>query len=259
MLIHFNFRQILFCILIIFFSIALSSCTPRKKLLYLQGLESSQENNIPNVLSKYKLRQGDMLYVKVQTMDDKTFKLFNSDWQNGNSTSELSLFVESYIVDESGSIELPIAGKINVAGLNLIEAQNQIQDSIEGYLVDASVVVKLINYKVTVLGEVTRPGTFKVYDTHINLLEALSMAGDLTVFGNRENIKVLRKSDNNKIEVLDITKANVINSDFFYLMPYDVVYVEPLKAKSLGFKEFPFTILFSSITTVIVLINFFTK
>lgn len=223
-----------------------------------KGSFNDEVKNI-NITNSYKLQKGDILYVKAQTLDEKTYKLFNSEWASISSKSELSVFFESYTVSDSGSIDLPILGNVVVFGLTIDEAQKMIQKKLSTYLVDARVILKLFSFKVTVLGEVNRPGTFKVYDNNINVIEAISLAGDMTVFGNREKIMVLRKSCGNKYEYLDITDINVINSECFQLMPNDVVYVQPTVAKTLGFKEFPFTILFSSITTLLVLINFLSK
>lgn len=246
-------------ILILLLFSLLFSCTPRKKQIYMSkgaaGAGSSNEKNILN----YKLTTGDLLFVRIQTLDEKTYKLFNSMWMNSAAISESSLFIESYTVSDSGQIEIPLLGRVNVIGLTVEEARTLIQNNIDNYLLDAVVNLKLINFKVTVLGEVNKPGTFKILDNRVNLLEVLSLAGDMTVFGNRERVMVLRKSENNKTAYLDLTDINVINSEFFYLMPNDVIYIEPTVSKTFGFREFPWAIIFSGVTTVIVLINFLNK
>jgi len=237
----------------------LFSCTPRKKQIYFNFGNISSQEHAETIMRSYKLQKGDLLYIKVLTLDEKTFKLFNSEWNNSATRSELSQFLESYSISDAGYIELPIIGKINALNNTIEELQTNIQKQIDNFLMDALVVVKLSNFKITVMGEVVRPGTFKINDNSVNILEAISMAGDLGVYGNRENIKIIRRSEGDKIGTIDITNINAINSEFFYLKPYDLIYVEPTVAKSLGFKEFPFSILFSSITTVIVLINFLNK
>lgn len=240
-------------------SIIFFSCTPRKKLIYLQN-EITATPTPAHVLSEYELRPGDMLFVRIQTMDEKTFRLFNAEWMSTTARgTDVALFIDGYFIDNEGYIDLPLLGKQQVAGVPVSKAEDILQKQIDTYLLEATIMVKLINYKVTVMGEVNRPGTYTIYDSHITLLEALSKAGDLTVFGNRQNITVLRKSKDNKVGRVDVTDINVVNSEFFYLHPHDVVYIEPLKAKSLGFREFPFSILFSSITTIVVLINFFSN
>jgi len=233
-----------------------SSCTPRKKLIYLKAGTNSGKTTTESALSGYKLQAGDMLYIKVLSLDDKTYRLFNSDWKNTQIQNDIGLFIDSYTVSDSGFVKMPIAGNVLLKGLTLQEAQKEIQKSVDPFLLEAIVTIKLINFKITVLGEVNRPGTYKIYDNNVDVLEALSLAGDLTAFGNREKIMVLRKSQDNKVEYLDITNINVINTEFFKLKPNDVIYIEPTVAKSLGFKEFPFAILFSGITTLLVLINF---
>jgi len=249
-------NSVLFFIVI---ALAVFSCTPIKKQIYLGKGKITSEVSNQTITNKYQLQKGDMLYVKVQTLDEKSYKLFNSEWLTNASVNDLSVFLDSYTISDSGNIELPIVGKVEIFGLTLTEAQMKIQKSLSTYLLDVKVILKLVNFKITVLGEVLKPGTFKIYDDNINVLEAISMAGDMTVFGNRENIMVLRKNTGNKYEYLDITDINIINSEYFQLMPNDVVYVQPTVAKSLGFKEFPFTIMFSAITTLLVLINFLSK
>jgi len=237
-----------------------------KKQIYLGVGTNSAKASTATALDVYKLQPGDMLYIKVQTLDDKTYRLFNSEWVNTQGASEISLFVDSYTLSDSGYIVMPLTGKVLLQGLTIQEAQNNIQKSINAFLLSANVIVKLINYKITILGEVNKSGTYKIYDNSINVLEAIGIAGDMTVFGNRQNVMVLRKSQGNKLAYLDITDINVINSEFFQLKPNDVVYVQPTVAKTLGFKEFPFSILFTSITTVftgittvVVLINYLKK
>lgn len=253
---NFNLNKLTKICLLLLATSVFFSCTPRKKLLYLSTGTSSGKATTESAISGYKLQPGDMLYIKILSLDDKTYRLFNSDWKNAQVQNDVGLFIESYTISDSGNVKLPIAGNVALKGLTIQEAQREVQKSIDPYLLDAIVLIKLINFKITVLGEVNRPGTYKIYDNNVDVLEAISLAGDLTAFGNREKIMVLRKSQDNKIEYLDITDINVINSDFFKLKPNDVIYIEPTIAKSLGFKEFPFAIMFSGITTLLVLINF---
>ena len=244
-------------ILLIFVLIAMFSCTPRKDLIYFNKGISDLKDERKNILNDYKLRSGDLLYVKVQTMDEKTYRLFNFEWVGGAAKNEYSVFIDSYSISDSGCIQIPIIGEVYLKDLTLDESQKKLQQCIDAYLLDAIVNIKLINFKITILGEVNKPGTYKIHDNSITVLEALSIAGDMTVWGNRKNIMILRKSENSVFEYLDITNVNVINSDFFYLKPDDVIYIQPNFSKTLGFKEFPFSILFSSITTIIVLLRFF--
>ena len=254
-----------YCLILLIISLCVS-CTPRKELIYLNTGTNSSKASPVTTLGEYKLQQGDMLNIKVQTLDDKTYRLFNSEWMNAQGYTDMSLFIDSYTLSDSGFIKLPLTGKVLLKGLTIQEAQNEIQKNISLYLKDANVLIKLINYKITILGDVNKPGTFKIYDNSINVLEAIGLAGDMTVFGNRKNVMVLRKSQDNKFAYLDLTDINVINSEFFQLKPNDVIYIQPTYAKVLGFKEFPFSILFTSITTLftgvttaLVLINYLKK
>ena len=140
--------------------------------------------------------------------------------------------VHRYLVDNEGNIDFPILGKIHVAGFTICQANNHIKELITPYLsktADCVVNVNIENYEVTVMGEVAKPNTFTVTRNKITVLEALAMAGDMTIYGKRDNVKLLREMDNGEYEIheLDLRDANILNSPYYYLQQRDVVYVEP--------------------------------
>ena len=140
--------------------------------------------------------------------------------------------VHRYLVDNEGNIDFPILGKIHVAGFTVTQANNHIKELITPYLsktADCVVNVNIENYEVTVMGEVAKPNTFTVTRNKITVLEALAMAGDMTIYGKRDNVKLLREMDNGEYEIheLDLRDANILNSPYYYLQQRDVVYVEP--------------------------------
>jgi polysaccharide biosynthesis/export protein len=246
--------KILFFIVIF---IGLCSCTPQKRLRYLQDKNNSKDSIAQNrVLNVYKVRPKDNLYIKIISMDEKAYSFFNGESGTSN-LGENAAFLNSYDVNDSGFVFIPVIGKIHVSGLSVNQIKDTIQRSIDQYLKGATIIVKLTNFKITVLGEVNHPGTFKAYDNSLNLLEAIGLAGDLTIYGNRQKIMIIRQDENNKVYFVDITDRKIIYSKEFYLLPNDIIYVDALKAKAYGFNVFPFATIVASITTLILLFNYF--
>ncbi|WP_445457181.1 polysaccharide biosynthesis/export family protein [Flavobacterium sp. HNIBRBA15423] len=150
----------------------------------------------------------------------------NFDESKGNDK------IQTYIIDTNGNIEIPILGSIHLAGLTKTEAVLKIKEELKEHVKDAVVNLRILNFKISVLGEVSKPGSYAVKSERITILEALSLAGDLTIYGKRNNILLIREQNGNKImERIDITKSDFINSPYYYLSQNDVVYVEPNKTK----------------------------
>lgn len=167
---------------------------------------------------------------------------------------------DSYLIDSEGYILFPVIGKIKLAGLSKSQAEVELKSLLREYLTTPSVSIILMNFKVTVQGEVGRPGIVSVASERLTLPEALSMSGDLTVFGKRENIMIVRENNGKRtVERVDITKADFVNSPYYYLAQNDLVYVEPNKTKMNSSKSDPnIGLIFSSISlliTIIVLIT----
>ena len=220
--------------------ILLCSCGSTKNIAYLQN-----SDEIDFELSKYlydaKIMPKDILTITVTTVNPEAAVPFNLTVpttlsQNQRSTFNTSL-LQSYLVDNDGQIEFPIVGVINVGGLTKSDCEKLILSKIRPYLNENErpvVTVRMSNYKISVLGEVARPGMFTVSNEKINILEALAQAGDLTIYGVRTNIKLIREDASGKKEIhtLDLNDANLINSPYYYLQQNDIVYVEPNKVKS---------------------------
>jgi len=253
-----NKAKYLIAMLLLFLAIA--SCTPQKKLVYFQATPNESEV-IPFENPSYLIKTGDILHVRVLTLDDESYFLFNNEEQRlsggggGRQQNNISIYLNGYTVYEDGQIQIPVVGKISVAGLTLNQATDSIAARIDQYSKGATVVVKMANFSITVLGEVKRPGNFYVYDNEISVIDALGLAGDLTDYGNRK-IKIARQTAQGMIfGEVDITSKKSISSEFFFLQPNDLIYVEPLYAKRFGFNQFPFSVLFSAISTTILLMN----
>jgi len=239
--------------------LAFTSCTPHRKMVYLQDL-ANQGSTIEISAPEYLLRPGDILHIRVLTLDAESRELFNANVSpmgfGGGMPGNANFFVLGYTVDALGNIVLPVVGNVQVGGLSLAQATQIVQTSIDQYLVDATVDVKLVNFTISVLGEVRRPGQFFIFDNKVTILDAISMAGDLTEFGNR-NINVVRRSEGKvTFHNVDLTSRKFLNSDVFFLQPGDLVYVEPTPLKQLGFAQFPFGVIFSAVSTALLLINF---
>ncbi len=238
----------------------LTSCTPQKKLIYLQEKSQSESSKVYNSKSPdYRLRAYDVLYIRVNSINSESFDFFNVGQGINNSylfQSEMGVYLNSYTINDSGFINFPVVGDLFVSGLTIEEAQRKIQSSINIYLKDATTTVKLASYRVSIVGDVLRPGVYYFYQDKVNLLEAIAKAGDLTVYGNRTRVMLLRKTDKgDKITFIDLTDRNLLNKEEFYLLPNDIVYVEPNKvAKSLGFATLPWSLMLSTISTVVAVI-----
>lgn len=247
-----------FFLLLLF--LIISGCSPLKKLHYLQKNAGEKADSLQVCINaEYKLQVKDVLYIKILSTNEKSFAFFNADATTPNaSNSDLSVYLSSYTINDSGFVYLPIIGKVSLAEKTVEQAREQLQVEAEKYLKDATVVCKMINFKVTILGEVNKPGLYKVYDTKINLFDAIGLAGDLTVFGNRKNVMIVRANDNgsNSVINVDITNRQLINSAGYMLKPNDIVYIPTLRTKTLGFGTFPFATALTAITTFILVLNY---
>ena len=250
--------------IIITFIIILSSCVPQKKIKYLQKLQQqdtvSFHNNKRDV--DYKVQPRDNIYIRVFALDEKAFNFFNK--QSGNNSfndyaNDASIYLNSYSISNEGNIDFPIVGKVYVKDLTIEQIKTILQQLISEYLKEITVVVKMVNFKVTVLGEVTRPGEFTIYKDDINLFEALALASDLSEFGNRAKVALIRQTKGgSQIHYLDLTSDKILNSPYYYLQPNDIIYVSPLGYKRWGLgSTFPWAIVLGSITTALLMINYF--
>ena len=246
---------------IVFITILLlASCVPQRKMVYVQSpnQKPDYEYLVKNKKS-LRIEPFDMLFISINSLDQAGYNFFNQDG-NSSSTSitEASLAVVSYTVSDSGTITLPILGKLKLQGLTLDEAALSIRNFTKNVLNNPIVSVRFVNNFITVLGEVSKPGTYPYYKEQLNIFYALGLAGDISEYGNRRKVILLREKNKiiNKYH-LDLTKDEIFKSDFYYLRPNDVLYVEPLKIRRFGMKEYPFTLFFSAITSAFLILNYF--
>ncbi|RDV11101.1 sugar transporter [Pontibacter diazotrophicus] len=222
----------------------LASCSHRN-LAYLSDLQeqATYEEGITND-TEPKIQAYDLLSVSVTSLNPEASALFNtgqaavaasmSNFSIASNTSANSIYREGYLVDKEGFIDFPVLGKVKLGGLTKAQAKEHFVSELEKHLKGPIVNVRYLNYKVTVVGEVNRPSTFTIPSERINILEALGMAGDMTAFGKRENVLVIREENGiRKVTRLNLNNKDVLSSPFFYLQQNDVVYVEPSEAKEL--------------------------
>jgi polysaccharide export outer membrane protein len=213
-----------------------------------------------NKRSTYRMQPNDILSIKVKSSTDaQVSDLFNitTTTQAPMFTSPGNLFLEGYSIDAEGKITLPIIGELTVKDLSVEEVQDLIQQNADRFLKNATVIVKLISFKITVLGEVNNPGYHYVYNNQATVLEALGLAGDLTAVGNRKNVKLVRQvKSGSEVVLLDLTNPGLLKSKYFYLMPNDALYVEPLRARSGRLNLEHLTLVFSAATTAILILNY---
>ncbi|POS02347.1 polysaccharide export outer membrane protein [Flavobacterium croceum DSM 17960] len=210
----------------------LVGCVPKKNMVYMQG--NLAQNN--SAVSTYEpvIQNDDMLYINVNSQDAEASAPFNLDASSGSSSASMTFSTQkqTYLVDNQGSIDFPVLGKLHVSGKSVQDLKNILHEKLKSYIKDAVINVRIVNFKVSVLGEVTKPGVVKSESQRITLLEALADSGDLTVYGRRDNVLVIREIEGVKtFNRVDITKSDFINSPFYYLDQNDVVYVEPKQSK----------------------------
>jgi len=239
------------------------SCTTQKELIYLQKIDYQKDTLFSPVFPEYKIQKEDILYIKVFSLNKEISDIINqtslSTQLSSSYQSEMNLYIYGYTVDDSGFIEIPVLGKIYVCNKKIDEITKDIRERATSFINDPVVIVKLVSYKYTILGEVTRPGTYRNYSRQISILEAIGNAGDITDYGNRRNVVVIRsKEKGNKVYTLDLTKKDILNSEAFYLLPNDIVYVPPVKNKVFRVNSSIYSLALSTVSTIILILNFVT-
>ncbi|WP_164126645.1 polysaccharide biosynthesis/export family protein [Sphingobacterium luzhongxinii] len=205
-----------------------ASCASRKNIVYLQPSQLELEN----MQTKYapKIQQEDLLTITVSAADVKATMPFNQQnvYQATAGTATDMAFKPTYLVDANGEIDFPVLGKVKLGGLSRLEATDLLRSRLKQYIVDPGVNLTFANFKVTVLGEVAKPGTYTLPQERVTVLEALGLAGDMTIKGVRNNVLLIREKDGVKqMERLNLLSDSILNSPYYYLAQNDVIYVEP--------------------------------
>ena len=220
----------------LFFLIALVfiSCAPKERLVYFQGIKDSQPG-AEKVDYEPQLQPDDLLLIIVSAPDPETALPYNLIAYTATSDSEKvgnGAQYQTYLIDANNTIEFPVLGSVKLGGLTKTQAVEKLKNELKKYIISPIVNLRIMNYKISVLGEVAKPGSYNVVSERITVPEALSKAGDLSIYGDRKNILVIREINGVKTHnFIDITSANFIDSPFYYLDKNDVVYIQPNKTK----------------------------
>ncbi len=240
----------------------LTACQSYKKVPYFQNVEVVNEVEQQEKLYDAKIMPKDLLTIVVSCTSPELAIPFNlTVASNAGIAVSTSSYVttqpvlQPYLVDNEGNINFPVLGELKLGGLTKREAEQLIIDKLKPYMKETPIVtVRMVNYKISVIGEVTRPGTFTISNEKVNLLEALAMAGDMTVYGLRDNVKLIREDANGKQQIvtLDLNKAETILSPYYWLQQNDIVYITPNKAKARNSDVGNSTSLWFSATSILV-------
>ncbi len=236
-------------------------------MAYLQTLNSA-DTVFSKVKTSYRLQPADQLYIKVKSLDQSVNELFNMDF--GATTTSMSsmssgggMYLMSYSIDFEGNINLPVFGKIKVGGLTVDQATTLLETKADEYIKEARVDVKLVSFKISLMGEVKNPGQQNIMADEATIYEVLAKAGDLTNYANRNKIYIIRSYEkDNKIITVDLTKRELLASSMYYLQPNDIIYVEPRRHMVFRLNLSDYTTIISTITSsiaLIVLISSLTK
>lgn len=243
--------------------ILFSSCNRRAQLLYINNV--SNENLKTPSIPQYMLKPGDVLYVQIITQDATVSNLFNnrgvgSSMQGNMFGSESGNYLYGYSISDSGYIQLPVLGKLKLADLTINQCRELIQKNTEKYLTDGIAVVKMLSYKVTILGEVRNPGVKVNLKDYLTIFEALGLAGDFTDYAQRTNVLLVRQTkDGVKTIRVNLQDKNLLFSEAYYLVPNDILVVEPRKGKLFNMNAPNIAVTLSIISTTLLLINLLLK
>lgn len=215
------------------FLITLNACVPKKEVIYMQNAKNSKITKIDEYSTV--IKPDDLLLIQIQTSgstNNEIVDVFNLTTSLVSNVPNLARPANTYLVDSDGFITLPTLGMIYVQSMKKRELVDMLYDKAKLIVKNPIINVRILNFKISVNGEVQKPGVYNVETERITLLEALTLAGDLTIFGKRKNILIIRESDNKPIfKYVDITNTDFINSEFYYLQQNDVIHVEARKSK----------------------------
>lgn len=251
-------RNMIACLVAI---LLFASCQSYKKVPYLQDTEVVGQAVQQETLYDARIMPKDQLTIMVSCTNPELAAPFNltatgsTGLTSGNSQGTSQSSQQTYLVDNEGTINFPVLGTLKVGGLTKKEVEQMIVEKLKPYIKETPIVTaRMVNYKISVLGEVTSPGTFTINNEKVNLLEALAMAGDMTIYGIRDNVKLIREGADGKQQIitLDMNKAETLLSPYYWLQQNDIVYVIPNKAKARNSDISNSTGLWFSATSVLV-------
>ncbi len=245
---------------LVFLGLLMASCVPQKKILYLQDIPKDEDSTYAftnDRLLDYQVQPGDNLYIKINSLEEKSTTYFNEVSGSNRNTGGSNLYLNSYMVNDTGYFHFPSLGYIYVKDFTADEIQLMLERRLTEYLKNPVVIVRLASFRVTMLGEFSSPGKYDIYQSNINIFEAISLAGDMTDFAKRDKIAIIRQTPRgSKIVRVNLNDKRILESDYYFLLPNDIVYAEPIKAKQFVSTNFPYGLVFSVLSTIMLIYAF---
>jgi polysaccharide export outer membrane protein len=244
-----------FTILLLVLLFSVSSCVTNKDLEYFRT--SKDVSKVKLNTNEYRLQVGDLISVQISTVTEQQHDFFNKEQTSNSQLMMQNPYLYGYLVKEGGFLDLPSLGKVKAEGFTLRELENIIKQIAVSYFEQPIVKLNIINFEVSVLGAVNNPGNYKIVNPEANVLYALSLANDMTEYGNRKRVKVIRNNkEENRIFYIDLMDVKTLNNPNFMLQPQDIIYVAPLNKRFYAFTNLPNLISMSiSAITLYLLIN----
>jgi len=253
-----GFFQNIHIVALIFIIGILSSCVTKRNLEYVRDkdktIKAFNEADIPD----YRLKPNDELYIQISSLDDAASNIFSGkDGQQSMYIGSMEPFgasLLSYSIDKEGYLLLPVIGKILVNDKTISQVTGMLKEALTNILSQPIVSVKLVNRFVSVLGEVKSPGHFSYTQDKLTVLDAVGLAGDITDFGNRQEVIMVRNENNKNLRItINLTKPDILASEYYYVRPNDILYVMPLHKKFWDLRQFPYSIILSALTTALLM------
>ena len=232
------------CVIVLLLLLSLlNGCIPQREIVYLQDKTGQEDyvnpyKELESITNKYILRTNDQLYIYISTTDNRLSEYFNPNRSSssGNVSQTFSMF--TYLIDDNMDIDFPFVGKINLNGCTLSEAKQRVIESLEPFLDDAQITMRIYNSSFVAIGEFGRVGKIDMSKEQITIFEAVALAGDIKSHGKRKEVQITRPMPEGTITYfVDLTDRNIVDSDKYYVYSNDIIYVRPMKAKSWGFGE----------------------
>jgi len=243
---------------LLIFLLFLTSCVTQRDVEYLQDETKTIKEFNEVRLPDYKLKPDDELYIQISSLDDPTSNIFSvAGTQQAMNVATIQPYGASliaYIVDKEGFLTLPVIGRISVQDKTLAEVSENITKMLSNILSQPMVTLKLVNRYVSVLGEVIRPGHYSYAQDRLTIFDAIGLAGDITDFGNRDEVILTRNENGKNIRIpVNLSLSEVLSSEYYYVRPNDIIYVKPMPKKFWNLRQFPYALVISSITTAILI------
>lgn len=246
-------------IFMIFIMTAIMGCRSNKTIPYFKNIPSEEYNKIKQTTyEEPTILPDDILDIQIQTADNNASQSVNAAATNNSIVSPGGVArANGFVVDKNGEVELPIIGVVKIGGLTTFEARNLLREKAKRFFVDPTVQVRFVNFKITVIGEVNRPSSYTMPNEKVNILDAIGLAGDLTIYGKRENVLLIRETPKGKEMIrFNLNDSKLFTSPYYYLKQNDIIYVEPSKGKiaSADASRFSVIAIFASLLSTAALI-----